>query len=34
MTAADNNGMQDLAADYKGDGQERAARDEGDTELQ
>ncbi len=32
MTAADNNGMQDWAADYKGDGQERAARDGGDTE--
>jgi hypothetical protein len=32
MTAADNNGLQDWVADYKGDGQERAARDGGDTE--
>ncbi len=32
-TAADDNGMRDLAADYK-DGQERAARDGGDTEWQ
>ena len=31
-TAMDNNSMQDWAADYKGDGQERAARDGGDTE--
>jgi hypothetical protein len=31
--AADDNGMRrDWAADYKGDGQERAARDGGDTE--
>ncbi len=34
MTAADNNGMQDWAADYEGDGQEPAARDGGDTEWQ
>jgi hypothetical protein len=33
-TAADNNSMQDWAADYKGDGQERVARDGGDTEWQ
>jgi hypothetical protein len=33
-TVADNNGMQDWAADYKGDGHERAARDGGDTEWQ
>ncbi len=32
-TAVDNNGMQDWAADYKGEGQERGARDGGDTEL-
>jgi hypothetical protein len=32
ITAADDNGMQDWAADYKGEGQERAARDNGDTE--
>ncbi len=32
MTAADTNGMQDWAADYKGDGQERTARDGGDME--
>ncbi len=32
MTAADDNSMQDWAADYKGDGQERAARDGRDTE--
>ncbi len=31
-TVADNNGMQDWVADYNGDGQERAARDGGDTE--
>jgi hypothetical protein len=31
-TPADNNGMQDWAAGYKGDGQERAMRDGGDTE--
>jgi hypothetical protein len=31
-TAADDNGMQVWAADYKGDGQEQAARDGGDTE--
>jgi hypothetical protein len=34
MTVADNNGMQDWAADYEGDGQERVARDGGDTEWQ
>jgi hypothetical protein len=34
MIAADDNGMQDWAAYYKGDGQERAARDGGDTEWQ
>ncbi len=33
-TAADSNGMQDWAATYEGDGQERAARDGGDTEWQ
>ncbi len=33
-TVADNNGMQDSAVDYKGDGQEWAARDSRDTELQ
>ncbi len=33
-TAADNNGMQGWAADYKGDGQEWAARDGGHTEWQ
>jgi hypothetical protein len=32
MTAADYNGMQDWVADYEGDGQERVARDGGDTE--
>ncbi len=32
MTAADGNGMQDWVAAYEGHGQERAARDEGDTE--
>ncbi len=32
MTAADNNSMQDWTADYKEDGQERAVRDNGDTE--
>ncbi len=32
MTAADNNSMQDWMADYEGDGQERVARDGGDTE--
>ncbi len=31
-TAAEDNGMQDWAADYKGDRQEWAARDGGDTE--
>ncbi len=31
-TVADDNGMQDWAADYKGDRQERAARDGVDTE--
>ena len=31
-TAADDNGMQDWAADYKGNGQEQAARDGKDTE--
>jgi hypothetical protein len=30
-TAADNNGMRDWAAGYEVDGQERAARDDGDT---
>ncbi len=34
MTAVDNNSMQDWAADYKGDRQERAAIDGGDTEWQ
>ncbi len=34
MTAADNNGMQDWAADYEGDGQERAVRDSRDMEWQ
>ncbi len=34
MTAADNNSMQDWAVDYKGDGQERSARDGGDKEWQ
>ncbi len=33
-TATDNNGMRDWTADYEGDGQERAARDGGDTEWQ
>jgi hypothetical protein len=33
-TVADDNGMQDWAADYEGDGQERAARDGVDTEWQ
>jgi hypothetical protein len=33
-TAADDNRMQDLAADYKWDGQGRAARDGRDTEWQ
>ncbi len=32
MTAADGNSMQDWVADYKGEGQERAARDGNDTE--
>ncbi len=32
MTVAENNGMQDWMADYKGDGQEWAARDGKDTE--
>ncbi len=31
MTAADNSGMQDWAANYKGEGQERAVGDGGDT---
>ncbi len=34
MTAADDNSMQDWAADYKGNGQERAARDGRDTKWQ
>ncbi len=34
MTVADNNGMQDWAEDYKGDGQEPEARDGRDTEWQ
>ncbi len=33
-TAADNNGMRDWVADYKGDGQEQAAKDGGDMEWQ
>ncbi len=33
-TAADNNSMQDWGADYKGEGQERAAIDGGDMEWQ
>ncbi len=33
-TAVDNDGMRDWAANYKGEGQERAARDSGDTEWQ
>ncbi len=33
MTAADNNGMQDQAADYDGEGQERAARDGKDSRV-
>jgi hypothetical protein len=33
-TAADNNGMQDWAADYEVNEQERAARDGRDTEWQ
>ncbi len=33
-TAADGNGMQDWAGDYKVDAQEQAARDGGDTEWQ
>ncbi len=33
-TAANDNGMQDWAADYKGDGQERLVRDSVDTEWQ
>jgi hypothetical protein len=32
MTAADDNSMQNWVTDYKGEGQERAARDGGDTE--
>ncbi len=31
-TAADDNSMRDRGADYEGDGQEWAARDDGDTE--
>ncbi len=31
--AAEDNGMQDRAADYDGEGQERAAREGGDTEV-
>jgi hypothetical protein len=34
MAAADDNSMQDWAADYEGDGQGWAARDGGDTEWQ
>jgi hypothetical protein len=33
-TAADDNGMQDWAVDYKGDGQEQAVRDGRDTGWQ
>ncbi len=33
-TAAGDNGMQDWAADYKGEGQEWSARDGRDTEWQ
>jgi hypothetical protein len=33
-TAADDNGMQDWVANYKGEGQERVARDGGDTKWQ
>ncbi len=32
MTVADDNGMQDWVADYKGEGKKRAARDGDDTE--
>jgi hypothetical protein len=31
MTAVEDNGMQDRVADYNGEGQERAARDGGDS---
>ncbi len=34
MTAADNNGMQNWVADYKGNGQEWAEREGRDTEWQ
>ncbi len=34
ITVADDSGMQDWAANYKGEGQERAARDGGDTGWQ
>jgi hypothetical protein len=34
ITAADNNNMQDWAADHERDGQERVARDDGDMEWQ
>jgi hypothetical protein len=34
MTATDDNSMQDWAADYKGDTQERVARDGRETEWQ
>jgi hypothetical protein len=33
MTEADNGGMQDWVADYDGEGQERAARDGGDSRV-
>jgi hypothetical protein len=33
MKAADNNGMQDWAADFEGEGQEQAARDGRDSEV-
>jgi hypothetical protein len=31
MIAAEDNGMQDLAVDYNGEGQERVAREGGDS---
>jgi hypothetical protein len=31
MTAGDDNGLRDRVADYEGEGQERAARDGGDS---
>jgi hypothetical protein len=34
MTSADDNGMQDWAANYEGEGQEWAARGSADTEWQ